>query len=135
MGRTKNRWKISRLFSYGLHLVNGDHDPYYTVSMTFELERDEDRLLDFAFTDEDHAERVARSLLEYVYKVREHNVHLAAARFRNSGGETDTHTEHCCKWHGCKYAYDGSVSKAECTVMNGTKPQSFTCEKCEYSDR
>lgn len=35
--------------------------------------------------------------------------------------QTDVHTEHCCKEHGCKYG------DAECTVTTGKKPQSFEC--------
>lgn len=38
----------------------------------------------------------------------------------------DIHTEHCCKYHGCKF---GNV-KGFCTVMNGTNDQSYSCEEC-----
>lgn len=40
----------------------------------------------------------------------------------------DVHTEHCCKWHGCKYAYD-ELEEKECTVIQGA-PQSYPCEYC-----
>lgn len=39
---------------------------------------------------------------------------------------TDVHTEHCCKRHGCKYM------DQECTVYHGDKTQSYDCESCEY---
>lgn len=39
--------------------------------------------------------------------------------------EKDTHTEHCCSIHGCKY------SDPYCTVVMGIKEQSFPCEDCE----
>jgi hypothetical protein len=37
----------------------------------------------------------------------------------------DSHTEHCCVVHGCKYG------KANCTVMTGRLVQSFPCEDCD----
>jgi len=39
---------------------------------------------------------------------------------------SDVHTEHCCKWHGCKYGDDKS-----CTVLTGAK-QSYPCEVCSW---
>ena len=36
----------------------------------------------------------------------------------------DTHTEHCCVHHGCKY------SDESCTVVKGKKGQSGPCEWC-----
>lgn len=33
---------------------------------------------------------------------------------------------HCCKRHGCKYAYKN------CPVMAGTEEQEFPCESCDY---
>lgn len=44
--------------------------------------------------------------------------------------QKDVHTEHCCLGHGCKYR------DPNCTVENGTKPQSWDCEQCdwEFSD-
>ena len=41
--------------------------------------------------------------------------------------EKDTHTEHCCSIHGCKYG------NHDCTVVMGIKEQSFPCEDC-YDD-
>lgn len=38
--------------------------------------------------------------------------------------EKDTHTEHCCSIHGCKYGRD------DCTVVMGIKEQSYPCEDC-----
>jgi hypothetical protein len=35
----------------------------------------------------------------------------------------DVHTEHCCKWHGCKYG------NKDCTVIKGAA-QSYPCEFC-----
>lgn len=40
--------------------------------------------------------------------------------------KTDVHTEHCCLRHGCKYR------DPNCTVANGSKPQSWDCEDCEW---
>jgi hypothetical protein len=40
---------------------------------------------------------------------------------------TDVHTEHCCIRHGCEYGPGD-----ECSVVSGTKPQSFRCEQCDY---
>lgn len=39
----------------------------------------------------------------------------------------DIHTQHCCARHGCKY---GPLTRAECTVESGEKPQSYMCEVC-----
>lgn len=36
----------------------------------------------------------------------------------------DTHTEHCCLVHGCKYR------DPRCPVVSGEKVQSYTCESC-----
>lgn len=41
----------------------------------------------------------------------------------------DTHTEHCCTRHGCKYGDD-----KVCTVTSGTAPQSYPCEQCGDED-
>ena len=41
----------------------------------------------------------------------------------------DVHTEHCCKWHGCKYSWGLKEKEEECTVLQGA-PQSFPCEQC-----
>lgn len=41
---------------------------------------------------------------------------------------TDTHTEHCCVDHGCKYGDE------TCPVRTGVKPQSFPCEACEMEE-
>lgn len=43
--------------------------------------------------------------------------------------DTDVHTEHCCSVHGCKYACG-----TDCTVENGTKPQSHPCEQCQFEE-
>ena len=40
--------------------------------------------------------------------------------------KTDVHTEHCCIDHGCKYGDDN------CTIVTGTKVQSYPCEECEF---
>ena len=37
----------------------------------------------------------------------------------------DTHTEHCCIVHGCKYL------DKNCTVVNKRQPQSGLCEYCQ----
>lgn len=34
---------------------------------------------------------------------------------------TDTHTEHCCKWCGCKY------QDKDCTVVTGVLKSSYGC--------
>ena len=39
----------------------------------------------------------------------------------------DVHTEHCCKFHGCKYGH------ADCTVETGAKRQSHACESCDFA--
>jgi len=36
----------------------------------------------------------------------------------------DVHTEHCCRFHGCKYG------KADCTVVAKGALQSYPCEDC-----
>lgn len=46
------------------------------------------------------------------------NVPLAPLR-------TDSHTEHCCLQHGCKYRDDF------CTVTTKVLPQSYPCEWCD----
>jgi len=38
---------------------------------------------------------------------------------------TDTHTEHCCRWDGCKYCDDQA-----CTVARRTLIQSYPCPMC-----
>jgi hypothetical protein len=38
--------------------------------------------------------------------------------------DKDTHTEHCCSKHGCKYGDE------DCTVVSGVKSQSGPCEQC-----
>lgn len=43
--------------------------------------------------------------------------------------QTDVHTEHCCKIHGCKYG------DKDCTVVNELKIQSFPCESCDFALR
>lgn len=44
----------------------------------------------------------------------------------------DVHTEHCCIRHGCKYAFGGQqITGNTCTVVNGSKRQSFACERCD----
>lgn len=42
-------------------------------------------------------------------------------------GTKDTHTEHCCQRHGCKYG------DAACTVTSGKRLQSLPCAECEVS--
>lgn len=39
--------------------------------------------------------------------------------------DKDTHTEHCCRRHGCKYG-----ENADCPVVTGKKSQSYSCEQC-----
>jgi hypothetical protein len=39
--------------------------------------------------------------------------------------EPDSHTEHCCSVHGCKYG------DPTCTVIMGIKEQKHPCEDCE----
>lgn len=39
---------------------------------------------------------------------------------------TDVHTEHCCRFHGCKYGKD-----SECTVVAKGELQSYPCENCD----
>lgn len=36
----------------------------------------------------------------------------------------DVHTQHCCKFHGCKYGEE------DCPVTTGQKSQQFPCEFC-----
>jgi hypothetical protein len=38
--------------------------------------------------------------------------------------DRDTHTEHCCVFHGCKYGDEN------CPVVTGKKIQSGPCELC-----
>lgn len=45
-----------------------------------------------------------------------------------SNFKSDTHTTHCCKWHGCKYGN----RKNECTVAAGAK-QEYPCEVCSWA--
>lgn len=124
MPRPKARW-IGRLFSHGIHRVTGDHDPYYTVRLTIELERDRERLVELIFSDPGEAERIGRSIMDKAVEARSKNIKDAASRFSSAGGDTDVHTEHCCLWDGCKYgAYD-------CPVQTGVKPQSSPCEQCD----
>ena len=49
---------------------------------------------------------------------------LEARRLPEEG--RDTHTEHCCEMHGCKYG------ETTCPVVLGVKPQSFPCETCMW---
>lgn len=44
----------------------------------------------------------------------------------------DVHTEHCCKWHGCKYSWGLEEKEEKCTVLQGA-PQSFPCEECTWA--
>ena len=39
----------------------------------------------------------------------------------------DVHTEHCCRFHGCKY---GLAGRQDCTVVNKGALQSYPCEDC-----
>lgn len=41
---------------------------------------------------------------------------------------TDVHTDHCCRWHGCKYGDEG------CTVVTGVAPQEYPCEECDDTE-
>lgn len=43
---------------------------------------------------------------------------------KNTPVEKDVHTEHCCKYHGCKY------NDENCSVVKGEKRQSVPCESC-----
>ena len=49
-----------------------------------------------------------------------------------SNFEDDVHTEHCCKWHGCKYGWGDPIREAKCTVLQGA-PQSYPCEYCSMA--
>lgn len=120
----KQSWKAT-LNSHGINLLTGDA-PYYTVGMTFTLDREPERLIEQDFHDAEEAERFGYSMVEMAIKARRHSVVLAAGRFRDNGGRTDVHTEHCCLWHGCKYGED-----ATCPVVNEDKPQSHLCEGCD----
>lgn len=46
-----------------------------------------------------------------------------AGQFGNAKNKC-VHTEHCCIYHGCKYADD------DCPVANKTEQQSYPCESC-----
>jgi hypothetical protein len=48
-------------------------------------------------------------------------------KHNSSDKEKDVHTEHCCKYCGCKYGEDDF-----CPVVNGRKSQSFSCEELRY---
>lgn len=37
----------------------------------------------------------------------------------------DVHTEHCCRFHGCKYG------RADCTVVGKGELQSYPCQDCD----
>lgn len=39
--------------------------------------------------------------------------------------DTDVHTEHCCRLHGCKYG------DLDCPVETGVKAQTSWCEDCD----
>lgn len=47
---------------------------------------------------------------------------------RVTRGVKDVHTEHCCKLHGCKYGDE------DCTVVNGSRLQSYRCQDCLWDD-
>lgn len=64
----------------------------------------------------DQANETARK----VFKLRELIITKQAEEPENK----DVHTEHCCRWHGCKYG------ECDCTVASGEKKQSFLCEEC-----
>ncbi len=55
---------------------------------------------------------------------------------KNCKNEKDVHTEHCCKYHGCKYGNDdkdlmGNLGRTDfCTVTTKQKIQSYPCESC-----
>ena len=40
--------------------------------------------------------------------------------------DKNVHTEHCCKFHGCKYGED------DCPVANKKQKQSYPCEFCDW---
>lgn len=128
MGRMLKRW-AGRIASHGIHLITGSHDPYYGVHISIELEREEGRYVEVVYEDAEDAEYFGHRLVHTALTSRMHNIRYAAARFKNSGGQTDVHTEHCCDKHGCKY---GADETGECTVVNGSKPQSYICEQCDH---
>jgi hypothetical protein len=49
---------------------------------------------------------------------------LANARVKEQ--ESDVHTRHCCKVHGCKYGEDDT-----CPVVQGRVEQTILCGSCE----
>jgi acetyltransferase-like isoleucine patch superfamily enzyme len=125
MGRPRKRF-IGHLVSHGMHCVIGPHPHYYTVTMTFDVTNSDDRQMDFAFRNPEHAERVGASLMVYAHKARIQNIELEYKRFLHNGGRTDVHTEHCCSHHGCKYG-----EEERCPVTNGNKPQHGSCDQCQ----
>lgn len=44
---------------------------------------------------------------------------------QDSNQETNSHTEHCCIYHGCKYGNN------DCPVETEKSIQSYICESCE----
>jgi hypothetical protein len=42
----------------------------------------------------------------------------------------DTHIEHCCALHGCKYSYSLDHEEEGCPVENGEHQQAYPCEEC-----
>lgn len=42
--------------------------------------------------------------------------------------ESNVHTRHCCKEHGCKYGDE------DCPVANGIQRAEYPCEYCEELD-
>lgn len=69
-------------------------------------------------------ERMENEIEEAKHKIKVLR-HVSIAFNREPEENTDVHTEHCCRWHGCKYA------DASCPVITDTKHQSFVCEECE----
>lgn len=84
---------------------------------------------EFMFGDPDEVLKIARSLAAFACQARGLNIRSEAARHETSGGETDVHTQHCCRWHGCKYGDD------DCPVEKRKLPQSFPCEDCEEEEQ
>lgn len=128
MGRILKRW-TGRITSHGIHLLTGTRTTSYGVNIAVELDREEGRLVDLLYSDPEDAEYFGHRLVHTALTARMHNIRYAAGRFKNSGGQTDVHTEHCCDQHGCKY---GADETGECTVVNGSKPQSYICEQCDH---
>ena len=118
----KHEWN-AKLVAHGMSRVTGDHLPYYTVHLGLVLERDLERRVRVQFADSDEALRIGMSIVKYAYQSRQHTIQTQ----RMPEAEKDVHTEHCCRWHGCKYGDD-----ADCPVENGTKRQSYACEQCDY---